>query len=44
MKKRRIERAIVLGLILSTSVYGTSFAQDIDDTVTQQSQIVNNGA
>ena len=26
MRKRRLDRAIVLGLILSTSIYGTSFA------------------
>lgn len=28
MKKRRIERALLLGLVLSTSIYGTSFAED----------------
>ncbi|NJE29417.1 hypothetical protein E0L01_11730, partial [Megamonas funiformis] len=28
MKKHRLERAIVLGLMLSTSIYGTSFAMD----------------
>lgn len=28
MRKRRLDRAIVLGLILSTSIYGTSFAAD----------------
>ena len=35
MRKHRIERAIVLGLILSTSIYGTSFAaeQTVNDFV-----------
>lgn len=28
MRKRRLDRAIILGLILSTSIYGTSFAAD----------------
>ena len=42
MKKHRIERAIVLGLILSTSIYGTSFAQEINETVIEQGQIKNN--
>ena len=32
MRKRRIERAILLGLVLSTSIYGTSFAEDINET------------
>ena len=33
MRKRRIERALLLGLVLSTSIYGTSFAaeQSIDE-------------
>lgn len=42
MRKHRIEKAIVLGLILSTSIYGTSFAQEINETVVEQNQIQNN--
>ena len=29
MRKRRIERALLLGLVLSTSIYGTSFAAEM---------------
>ena len=30
MKKKNLEKAIILGLILSTGVYGTAWAEDYD--------------
>ena len=38
MKTYRIEKALVLGLLLSTSVYGVAMAEDIVETNKQYSE------
>ncbi len=40
MKKRKsLERAVILGLLLSTSVYGSAWAENILPTITENSEI-----
>lgn len=40
MKKRKsLERAVILGLLLSTSIYGSAWAENILPTITEDSEI-----
>ena len=44
MKKKNLEKAIILGLILSTGVYGTAWAEDYDvDNIQQNGIVINAG-